>query len=216
VTYKLFKWNPTWFEQADALDRIAPDWETELQKAVVAKPAFVALTMGCKVDMITKAPTVTGLTKAGDAIVRATYNKRWDIINSNILLVPSSYGYGTLSFHYCLLKDATKLAYDLGWELPKPMMKLLAPQIRHEKARAKNDPRSHPKWRKAFEYESEGLDALYELIEQNYFDANGVPIHDPKKLPAKKALVSPRLKGRTLIEADTIITSGKRIGKNTK
>jgi hypothetical protein len=74
------------------------------------------------------------------------------------------------------------------------------------------------KWRKAFEYESEGLNALYDLIERYFFDENGKPIYDPQRWPIKKSLEvqdwnwSPR----TLDEADTIITSGKRKGKAAK
>lgn len=74
------------------------------------------------------------------------------------------------------------------------------------------------KWRKAFEYESEGLNALYDLIERYFFDENGKPIYDPQRWPIKKSLEG---RGwdwslRTLEEADTIITSGKRKGKAAK
>jgi hypothetical protein len=72
------------------------------------------------------------------------------------------------------------------------------------------------KWRKAFEYESEGLNALYDLIERRFFDAEGKPIYDSGKWPLKKALESDWLTGRTLDEADTIITSSKRKGKAKK
>ena len=70
-------------------------------------------------------------------------------------------------------------------------------------------------WRKAFEYESEGLNALYNLIENNYFDSSGNQL-DIKELPLKKELNSEWLTGRTLTEADTIITSKKRRGKANK
>jgi hypothetical protein len=72
------------------------------------------------------------------------------------------------------------------------------------------------KWRKAFEYESDGLNALYDLIERHYFDADGKPIYDPAQLPLKKNLESEWLTGRTKDEADTIITSGNRKGKADK
>jgi hypothetical protein len=72
------------------------------------------------------------------------------------------------------------------------------------------------KWRKAFEYESEGLNALYDLIECHYFDDSGNPIYDPAQLPLKKNLESEWLTGRTRDEADTIITSGQRKGKAEK
>lgn len=72
------------------------------------------------------------------------------------------------------------------------------------------------KWRKAFEYESVGLNALYDLIESHYFDAGGNPIYDPAQLPLKKSLKSEWLTGRTRDEADTIITSGQRKGKAEK
>lgn len=72
------------------------------------------------------------------------------------------------------------------------------------------------KWRKAFEYESEGLNALYDLIERHYFDANGNPIYDPAQWALKKNLESDWLTGRTKEEADTIITSSKRKGKAEK
>ncbi len=72
------------------------------------------------------------------------------------------------------------------------------------------------KWRKAFEYESKGLNALYDLIERHFFDANGNPIYDPAEWPLKKNLESDWLTGRNLGEADTIITSRKRKGKAEK
>ncbi len=72
------------------------------------------------------------------------------------------------------------------------------------------------KWRKAFEYESDGLNALYKLIEHHFFDAKGNPIYDPAQWPLKKNLKSSWLTGRTLDEADTIITSSKRKGKAEK
>jgi len=36
------------------------------------------------------------------------------------------------------------------------------------------------KWRRAFEYESVGLNMLYELIEEHYFDSSNNPIYDKK------------------------------------
>lgn len=72
------------------------------------------------------------------------------------------------------------------------------------------------KWRKAFEYESDGLNALYDLIESYYFDASGNPIYDSTQWTLKKNLESDWLTGRTLDEADTIITSGNRKGKAEK
>ena len=77
----------------------------------------------------------------------------------------------------------------------------------------KDEANQPAKWRKAFEYESDGLNALYELIERHYFDADGKPIYDSTRWTLKKNLESDWLTGRTLDEADTIITSGKRKGK---
>lgn len=71
-------------------------------------------------------------------------------------------------------------------------------------------------WRKAFEYRSEGLDELYNLIEKYFFDKDGNPIYDKSAWPLKNSLVSARLKRRTLEEADTLITSGKRTGNAKK
>lgn len=73
-----------------------------------------------------------------------------------------------------------------------------------------------PRWRKAFEYESEGLSALYELIEKYYFDANGNPIYDPERFPPQKRLESEWMNGRTLEEADRIITGRGRNNRKPK
>ena len=127
MTYKLFKWEPSWFEQADAFERIAPDWETELQKAIVSKDVFVALTMGCTVDMVTKVRTVTGLTEAGNSIVRATYSKRWGIIHNNIPDGPSPDGNGRRSPNYCLLKEATQLGLHSWVEITQAHAKAYFP-----------------------------------------------------------------------------------------
>ena len=67
-------------------------------------------------------------------------------------------------------------------------------------------------WRKAFEYKSELLDALFDMIEEYYLDDSGKQI-SISELPLKKSLTSRRLSGRTIQEADTIITSGKRKGR---
>jgi len=86
------------------------------------------------------------------------------------------------------------------------------------------------KWRRAFEYESEGLEMFYELIEKKYFDSDGKPIYDISRLSSKtemrKEIItkSNELKNqakkdnkyvftfgeRMFNDADSIITSGKR------
>ena len=212
MTFKLFKWDPAWFEHADALKQIAPDWETELQNAIVSKRIFVALTMGCKVGIITNSRAVNKLTKAGHSMIMATYNKRLGIIDNNIPEGPSSYSLVPASYAYCYLKKATILANDLGWQLPKPMMRLISPQIKQNKVRSKKGQLSHSPSRKAFEYESILLDGLYELIERYFIDEEGKPITDPKKWPLKKNMESPILHGRLLDAADTLITNGQRRG----
>jgi hypothetical protein len=75
----------------------------------------------------------------------------------------------------------------------------------------------HTKWRKAFEYESEGLNALYQLIEDHFFDTEGNPIYDPKKWPGQKSLTSNFFEGYQIEHVDRIvITAGKRKGKAEK
>lgn len=216
MTFKLFKWDPAWFEQPDALEHIAPDWDTELQKDLIPKPVFINLTMGCKEGMLNPDRAKTGLTEAGYSIAKAEFSKRGSIISSNFPDGPSTKDGGRHSPHYVLLKDATQVVYDLGWKLPRPMLRLIPPQKKQATARAKKNPKSNPKWRPAFNFQSEYLDAFYGLIESHFIDKGGNPIYDRKKWLLKKNLDSPVLKGKLLEAADTIITSGKRMGKRTR
>lgn len=214
--FKLLKWELGWFEQADALNQIAPDWDTELQILALPKDHFVAMSMGCTMAVISGYSKEARLIEPGKSIVMDIFNKRLRIINSNI---PE----GSLPDfsdrqlpHYCRFRETTQWAYDHGWELPKAMLRLISRDIKKDKALSTKYPRSNPNWRLAHEYKSAGLAAFYEFIEKNYFDSNGQPIYDKEKLPVKKSLVSEWLKGRTLLEADTIITSGRRKGKAEK
>lgn len=104
-------------------------------------------------------------------------------------------------------------AIEFGLYIPK---QLLGQSKQIEVKQPVNANTQLPKWRKAFEYESEGLNALYDLIERHYFDANGNPVYDPTQWTLKKNIKSNWLTGRTLDEADTIITSGNRKGKAEK
>jgi len=128
--------------------------------------------------------------------------------------------------------ECTPLAYFIDWGLSKSLfIEWLELAVKTGKYSWKQEAESmanlktaqpehsdlpHAKWRKAFEYESEGLNALYDLIERHYFDADGKPIYDPAQWSLKKNLVSDWLRSRTLDEADTIITSGNRKGKAEK
>ena len=65
------------------------------------------------------------------------------------------------------------------------------------------------RWRPAFSYESDGLNALYDLVEKYYFDENG-PIYDKNSWPLKKNISSNYLTDRAVEELDTVITSKQR------
>lgn len=69
--------------------------------------------------------------------------------------------------------------------------------------------------RKAFLFDSAGLNAMYDLIEKYFFDGDE-PILEPTKWEKKSSIVSPYLHGRTKAEIDTAITDGKRTGKAAK
>lgn len=94
--------------------------------------------------------------------------------------------------------------------------KVVKPTAQPEANMPENSDPQSVKWRKAFNYQSDGLRALYDMIEQNYFDEHDNPIYDPELLPLKKSVQSEKLKGRTKDEADTIITSSKRKGNAQK
>ena len=209
--FKRPSWGTDWFKEKRSVKSIEPDWDVVLQMAAIPISNFVALTMGCTLDVIenSEASPIT-LSAKGRSIVGRLYNDRLAILENNWRTgnFPgcSDQNYG----QNCRLKETIQWVHDRGWELPEPMMKLINQERKEKKALPDEFPRAHPKWRKAYEYESEGMKALYDLIEKSYIDAKGNPISDMKKLPLKKNLESEWLKGRTLIEADTIITSGKR------
>ena len=215
--FKRPSWGTDWFKEKRSVKSIEPDWDVVLQMATVPISDFAALTMGCTLDVIEdgEASPIT-LSPKGRSIVPKLYNDRLAVLENN---------WGTGSFpgcsdqdygKNCRLKATIQWAHDRGWELPEPMMKLINKERKEKKTLGDEFPRSHPKWRKAFEYQSEWLDAFYQLIETYYFDAEGKPIYDPSQWPDKKTIESKKLVNRTLTEADTIITSGKRRGKAKK
>ena len=115
------------------------------------------------------------------------------------------------------LNEFSLWASSIGWTIPEQLSDLAIAKVTQPKAQVPAEAMHQGvKWRKAFEYKSEGLNALYDLIELHFFDANGNPIVDAPKWPLKKELSSTWLTGRTLDEADTIITSRKRKGKAEK
>ncbi len=71
------------------------------------------------------------------------------------------------------------------------------------------------KWRHAFNYKSDYLNQLYDLIESTYMTQTGEQIA-LKDLPIKEQIDIEGWSQRTILEADTIITSGKRQGKAKK
>lgn len=121
---------------------------------------------------------------------------------------------------YSWIQRAIFKKIDIPWLSWAQQVNLICPDVLSQ-AQTENQPfdiTQHPRWRKAFEYESEGLNALYELIERYFFDEEGRPIYDPQRWPLKKSITSQgwNWSPRTLDEADTIITSGKRKGKAAK
>lgn len=209
-------WKTDWTRETSSLKSIEPDWDVVLQMATVPISDFAALTMGCTLDIIEGEASPVTLSEKGISIVAGLHNDRLAILENN---------WGTASFpgcsnqdhdRNCRLKETIQWVHERGWELPEPMMKLISQERQETQASGDEFPRSHPKWRRAFEYESELLNAQYDLTEENYFDAQGKPIYDIEKLPLKKNIQSKLLKARTLIEADTIITGGRRNRKPKK
>lgn len=213
--FDLPSWKANWFKGKGARKLIAPNWGVVLQMATVPIHDFAALTMGCTLAVVEDSEdSPVTLSLNGMSIVKALYNDRLTILENNWASGDfprrSDPDYG----HNCSMKKAIQWAHDQGWELPEPMMKLIKQERQEKKALGDEFPSALPKWRKAFEYESKLLNALYDLIEKSYIDAQGNPIYDIEKLPLKKNLESEWLKSRTLEEADTIITSGKRNRKS--
>ncbi|MBA4143449.1 MAG: hypothetical protein H0X43_10715 [Nitrosospira sp.] len=193
------------------LDSIAPHWKTELQMASIPITTFAALTMGCIDEIIINSNEY--LSETGIITVGLLYQRRLKVIENNLKehKFPGKYNLRTTS--YCKLKEAAQWVYDQGWEIPEPMLKLVKEGKKENDVLLHESPQS--KFRKAHAFESEGMNALYDLIEKYYLDTEGNPV-DPEKWPAKKSLESEWLKGRTLMEADTIITGAKRAGKRKK
>ena len=70
-------------------------------------------------------------------------------------------------------------------------------------------------WRSAFNYKSDYLSQFYDLIESTYMTPTGEQIA-LKALPIKEQIDVEEWSSRTILEADTILTSGKRPGKTKK
>lgn len=206
--FKQPEWSEEWFREKGMLELITPHWKTELQMATIPITTFAALTMGCTDAIITNPGDY--LSETGNLIVRHLYHSRRRVIENNLEArkFPGNYNLRTPS--YCQLKETTQWVHDQGWELPEPMLKLVKEGTKEKNVLFQETPQ--PKFRKAHAFESEGMNALYDLIEKYFLDGEGNPL-DPKKWPAKKSLESDWLKGRTLMEADTIITSTKRHGE---
>jgi hypothetical protein len=208
--FKRPKWREEWFRQKRMLELIAPDWKTELQMVTIPITTFATLTMGCTDDIIRNSREY--LSETGMTAVGFLYSRRLRVIENNLkeCKIPGNYNLRTPSD--CRLKEATQWVYDQGWELPEPMLKLVKEGTKKKDVFFRETPQPQPKFRKAHAFESEGMNALYDLIEKYFLDGEGNPL-DQKKWPAKKSLESDWLKGRTLMEADTIITSAKRHGE---
>lgn len=215
--FKRPSWKADWILEKRSLKSIEPDWDVVLQMATVPISDFCALTMGCTLDVIkdSEASPVT-LSAKGRSIVAKLYNDRLAVLENN---------WGTVNFpgcsdqdygKNCRLKGTIQWVHALGWELPEPMMKLINKERQEKKVSGDEFPRSHPKWRKAYELVSPGMNAFHELAENNYFDAQGNQIFDMDKLPLQKNLKSEWLKGRKLEEADRIITGGRGSRKSRK
>ena len=221
--FKLPKWNVDYFTTPDAFNSFEPKWDIELQLITVPITHFVAMTMGCDGHIFDEDSVI--LSNKRKLAVKDDLSERLRVITNNLEAGSILGGHKSDSKWECNLRNATQWAHDLGWELPEPMLKLISNNIPKPETDNPVQPEAQSpvdstlqsvKWRKAYEYESEGLEALYDLIERHFFDANGKPIYEPAKWPLKKELVSNWLTKRTLTEADTIITSGKRKGKADK
>jgi hypothetical protein len=215
--FKLPKWKAEWFEDERMLEFLIPDWKTELQMAKMPITTFAALTMGCIEGVATRDPHAH-LSERGKLAVRILYDKRLRVIENNLQTgnIPGNY---YLRFpHQCRLKEAIQWVHDHGWELPAPMLTLINQGHTEKTMLPEEFPRAHPKWRPAYEFESEGMNAIYDLIEKYFIDAKSNPVYDPEKWPAKKMLESDWLitGSRTLREVDLIITSRKRKGRAKK
>jgi len=222
--FKLPNWDVDCFEDANDVKYVAPDWNVLLQLITVSANEFTAMTMGCNQGIVEDAFNArkgeipfSSFTKKGGSIISKAFEKRLRVIVNHMAAgtFPKSVNPKT-----CYLLPSIQWAHNLGWELPEPLLKLLNEDATSNPRKNKDTPLNSStqpkKWRKAFEYESDGLNALYDLIEHYYFDADGNPIYIPTEWPLKKNLESYWLSGRTLDEADTIITSGKRKGKAEK
>jgi hypothetical protein len=219
LAFKLPKWNDDWFERPEEnCDWLRePEWKIELQLATLPIRDFVAMTMGCRYDLLDEEDPfqVIDLSPEGRGEVRREACDRLRVIVNNVEagIFP---GFERDGKKYCRLRDSTQWVHDHGWELPTPMLNLINIYPQQTPALPET-PTTVSKWRKAFEYESEGLNALYDLIERYFFDIDGKPIYDSRKWPIKKTLpCPPDWSPRTRDEADTIITSGKRKGKAAK
>jgi hypothetical protein len=235
--FRPFKWEQKYIIKPilDNFDLLQPNWEIELQLVNVPVQHFAAMTMSCHREVfepvnsslfsVMNNSVYSYITIARDVVhlLKDDLSDRVRVLKNNIEagMIQGCISEGVLM---CDLKQASLWAHEHGWELPSPMLKLMSKSSSPIQSEAQISPAfflpeklpESAKWRKAFEYESEGLNALYDLIERHYFDANGNPIYDPTQWVLKKNLVSEWLTNRTLDEADTIITSGKRKGKAEK
>ena len=217
--FKLPRWKAEWFKEGQALDLIAPDWDIELQMAKVPIGAFAAMTMGCTWEVgIDSKDSPIHLTPQKRRIILEALHNRLRVIENNRNGGGFPSCYYNKSTDYCLLKDATQWVHDRGWELPAPMLTFIDQGQTEKTMLPEEFPRSHPKWRLAYEFESEGMNAIYDLIEKYFIDAKGNPIYDPDKWPVKKIIESDWLitGSRTLREVDLTITSRKRKGRAKK
>ena len=87
-------------------------------------------------------------------------------------------------------------------------------EVKLEQANEKIHLANIGEWRHAFNYKSDYLNQFYDLIESTYMTPTGEQIA-LKALPIKEQIDIEGWSRRTIKEADTIITSGKRQG-NTK
>lgn len=114
---------------------------------------------GCIEEVATRDPRAY-LSETGKFIVGVLYDRRLRVIENNLQAgnIPGNY-YLRLP-HQCRLKEATQWVHDHGWELPAPMLKLINQGQTEKTVLQEEFPRAHPKWRKAYEFKSEGMDGV--------------------------------------------------------
>jgi hypothetical protein len=128
--FKIPQWSEDYFNGEFNVESFRPNWKIELQLVTVPVSDFAAMTMGCQTDLVSGDPSHKVLSNKGKASSKKALEQRLKVIYNHLYAGNFRANKNRDGEWYCNLKETTKWAHELQWELPAPMLKLIEADIK--------------------------------------------------------------------------------------